>query len=69
MNLGHLSDRIKDARAEVLLVAETHRMSKRIRDELILADGHLANAYNLLLEYVPGEEEESEGEHIPGRPE
>jgi hypothetical protein len=57
MNIEHLSERIKDARAEVLLVAETHRMPKRIREELIMADGHLANAYNMLRDYQPGEEE------------
>ena len=62
MNIAHLAERIKDARAEVLLVAETHRMPKSIRDELLMADGHLANAYNMLLVHQPGEEDETLGE-------
>jgi hypothetical protein len=62
MNIGHLAERIKDARGEVLLVAETHRMPKRIRDELLMADGHLTNAFNMLLEDQPDGEDEGLGE-------
>ena len=50
MNLDHILDRIKDARAEVLLVAETHRMPEAMRDQLHQADEHLQKAQMLLME-------------------
>ncbi len=50
MNLDHIRERIKDARAEVLLVAETHRMPEAIREELHRADEHLQKALALLTE-------------------
>jgi hypothetical protein len=51
MNLTHILDRIKDARAEVLLVAETHRMPELVRDQLHQADEHLAKAMLVLGDY------------------
>ena len=60
MNLDHILDRIKDARAEVLLVAETHRMPESVRDQLHQADEHLQKAL-LLLRDVDFSEEESGG--------
>jgi hypothetical protein len=51
MNLDHILDRIKDARAEVLVVAETHRMPETVRDQLHQADEHLAKAMLLLEEH------------------
>jgi hypothetical protein len=50
MILDHIQDRIKDARAEVLLVAETHRMPGQVRDQLHQADEHLQKAMMLLEE-------------------
>lgn len=57
MNLTHILDRIKDARAEVLLVAETHRMPQVVRDQLHQADEHLQKALLLLVESDLSEEE------------
>ena len=51
MNLNHILDRIKDARAEVLLVAETHRMPELVRDQLHQADEHLTKAMLVLEDY------------------
>ena len=51
MNLDHILDRIKDARAEVLLVAETHRMPETVRDQLHQADEHLTKAMLVLEEH------------------
>ncbi|HEY3398875.1 MAG TPA: hypothetical protein VGM19_14565 [Armatimonadota bacterium] len=59
MNLNHIVDRIKDARAEVLLVSETHRMPEEIHQELILADQHLQNALELLGSVTFNEEQYS----------
>ncbi len=61
MNLDHILDRIKDARAEVLLVAETHRMPEVVRDQLHQADEHLQKALLLLAESDLSEEDELGG--------
>jgi len=50
VDLDHIQERIKDARAEVLLVAETHRMPAAVREELHRADEHLQKALALLTE-------------------
>jgi hypothetical protein len=61
MNLDHILDRIKDARAEVLLVAETHRMPEKVRDQLHQADEHLQKAILLLSETDLTDEPKSGG--------
>ena len=61
MNLDHILDRIKDARAEVLLVAETHRMPEVVRDQLHQADEHLQKALLLLAESDLSEEDDCGG--------
>ena len=50
MNIDHVVDRTKDARAEVLLVSETHRMPETVRDQFHQADEHLQKAILLLYE-------------------
>ncbi len=61
MNLDHILDRIKDARAEVLVVAETHRMPEAVRDQLHQADEHLQKALVMLMEADFSEEEDTGG--------
>ncbi len=61
MKLEHILDRIKDARAEVLLVAETHRMPEQVRDQLHQADEHLQKALVMLTEVDFSDEEETGG--------
>ena len=61
MNLDHILDRIKDARAEVLLVAETHRMPELVRDQLHQADEHLQQALAMLMETDFSPEDETGG--------
>ena len=61
MNIDHVVNRIKDARAEVLLVAETHRMPETVRDQLHQADEHLQKATLLLEESDFSTADESDG--------